>query len=189
MSEDREQEESITSGANCEADPADTIAPSRLNRQKKKRTGATKTRADRREKGKTNRHPDRTVNKLTRKQLSTILLNECKGVPRTISAEHFGLTHRAVNDVIEYFKPIFQEIEQVPRYRQVKSELLDAAELKMLKSLLSEDKIEKASLNNVAYAFQQVFQAGRLQRGQSTANIDQKTQFTSVQIDSSDLSD
>lgn len=47
---------------------------------------------------------------------------------------------------------------------------MSAAEEQLIASLLDPDKIAKASLNNVAYAFQQIHTARRLEEGKSTEN-------------------
>lgn len=59
---------------------------------------------------------------------------------------------------------------RVEAYRNIKAELFDAVEERLLASLMHPDKLEKASLNNVAYALTQVHTAGRLERGQSKQN-------------------
>jgi hypothetical protein len=48
--------------------------------------------------------------------------------------------------------------------------ILTAVEMRLVGALTDPAKIEKASLNNVAYAMTQVHQARRLEQGQSTAN-------------------
>lgn len=55
-------------------------------------------------------------------------------------------------------------------YRKNRTELFTITERELMGSLLDPDKIAKASLNNVAYAFQQVHTARRLEEGKSTEN-------------------
>ena len=43
--------------------------------------------------------------------------------------------------------------------------------MKLLERLVNDEVLEKASLNNVAYAFKQLFDSGRLELGKSTGNI------------------
>jgi hypothetical protein len=49
--------------------------------------------------------------------------------------------------------------------------LLSAAEERLIASLVDEEAIEKASLNNRAYAFQQPHNARRLEQGKSNLNV------------------
>ena len=50
-------------------------------------------------------------------------------------------------------------------------ELLSAAEFELLRKLVDAGKIEKASLNNMAYAFSQIHTARRLEDGKTTSNV------------------
>ena len=52
-----------------------------------------------------------------------------------------------------------------------KAHILNAVELRLLRSLADTDCIEKATLNNRAYAYRQVADQGRLERGLATDNI------------------
>lgn len=56
--------------------------------------------------------------------------------------------------------------------RNIKRKLLSSAELKILEKLMDDETIKAATLNNAAYAFQNLFNANRLVSGKSTANID-----------------
>lgn len=77
-----------------------------------------------------------------------------------------GTVHNVLND----FKNVFTEIPNLPKFKEVKADLLDAALLMLLKSMMTQDKLEKASVNNLAYAAQQMYTMARLERGQSTSN-------------------
>lgn len=61
--------------------------------------------------------------------------------------------------------------ERMAQYEEIRPALLSAAEERLLASLVDEETIEKASLNNRAYAFQQLHNARRLEAGQSNQNI------------------
>lgn len=56
-------------------------------------------------------------------------------------------------------------------YQKERVELLSRAELTLLKHIFDEKKLAKASINNIAYAFSQIFQARRLESNQSNINI------------------
>ena len=61
--------------------------------------------------------------------------------------------------------------EVLEAYRKHRIDLFTAAEWKILSSMLEDDKLEKASGNNLGYMFTQIYQARRLEVGQSTSNI------------------
>lgn len=54
-------------------------------------------------------------------------------------------------------------------YKKNRIEVLQGIQVKLL-SQINEDKLKKASVNNIAYAFQQFHTAERLESGQSTSN-------------------
>ena len=56
-------------------------------------------------------------------------------------------------------------------YQQSKADILESVQLEMMASLLHPAKIEKATLGNVAYAASKLDEMIRLERGQSTKNI------------------
>ena len=63
------------------------------------------------------------------------------------------------------------DAEELALYQQQRVELLSHAELTLLKHIFDPKKLAKASINNLAYAFTQVFQARRLESNQSNLNI------------------
>lgn len=56
-------------------------------------------------------------------------------------------------------------------YEGKRLQILNAAEMLILKEIFDRRKLQKASLNNLAYAFSQIHNARRLEEGKSTANI------------------
>lgn len=85
-------------------------------------------------------------------------------------AAHFGVPrstlHERLRGIFEIFDP-----DRVQAYEQNRVALLSAIELETLGLLADPDKRDKASLNNAAFTFTQVFNARRLEGGQSTANL------------------
>lgn len=81
-----------------------------------------------------------------------------------------GKSTKTVQSAINAFKPIFNELANVEEFRKVKPDILDAALLTFLKSAVQQEKLDKASVNNLAYAARQCFDMHRLQTGQSTSN-------------------
>jgi predicted DNA-binding protein YlxM (UPF0122 family) len=116
----------------------------------------------------------------SRKQACRMAEMKLKGASYEMIARAEGVSRRAVVNALKMFEPIFVEIKNLKTFREVKTDLIDATQLRLLKSMNDEDKISKASLNNVAYAFTQMHQAGRLERGQSTANVHSKQETHST---------
>lgn len=87
--------------------------------------------------------------------------------------EKFGATKQSVHAAIRRFEQIIgSQPEELEAYRQRKADLLEAAELQILEKITDPETLQKASLNNAAYTFAQLHNAGRLERGKSTANVD-----------------
>ena len=90
-------------------------------------------------------------------------------------ADKMGCCKQTVHAAIKRFEQIIgNQPEELDAYRQRKAELLEAAELQLLEKITDPETIQKASLNNAAYTFAQLHNAGRLERGKSTSNIDIK---------------
>ena len=97
----------------------------------------------------------RVVNRLSYAEIAKAL-----SVPK--STIHAAL-HR-LNDLIP-------DPDAVAAFEAVEASILTSAKARLLRSVLDEECIAKASLNNRAYAFSQVANHERLIRGQSTSNI------------------
>lgn len=87
-------------------------------------------------------------------------------------ADKFGCNKATVYIALKRFEAIIREPAEIEAYRQSKADLLESAELQILEKLVDGETIQKASLNNAAYAFTALHNAGRLERGKSTANVD-----------------
>lgn len=85
----------------------------------------------------------------------------------------FGVSESAVSQALRKFEGILKNVEPgtLTAFSEHRSQLLNAIELELMRSLLQPEALEKASLNNRAYAFQQVHQARRLEEGKSTENL------------------
>jgi len=97
----------------------------------------------------------RLVHKLTFEQIGAVL----------------GVGAQAVHRRLAFFKPFTRDPDALQAYAEHKSEVSQAVEARLMASLVDEETISKASLNNRAYALKQVHEIGRLERGQSTANV------------------
>ena len=62
--------------------------------------------------------------------------------------------------------------QEIAAYRDNKSSILDAAEYKLVCRMLDDEAIKGASVNNAAYAFQQVATQNRLEKGLATQIVD-----------------
>ena len=93
-------------------------------------------------------------------------------------AKRFGVTKTAVYHVLSEFAKITENPEIVEGYASIRGKLLTAGEFELLKEIFDPEKLKKASLNNVAYAFSHDYNANRLERGESTRNV----QFQALQM-------
>lgn len=80
-----------------------------------------------------------------------------------------------------------QELEHVDQYTDSRARLLAAGEVKLFQSMMEQEKLDKASVNNLAYAMRQVFDMGRLEKGLSTSNT--AVQHVAVSVNTSDFAD
>lgn len=85
----------------------------------------------------------------------------------------FGVTRQAVSQALTNFEPFINNIRggDLTAFSEQKANLLNVAQMRLLRSLLDEDAIQKATLNNRAYAFQQLHHATRLEEDKSTGNV------------------
>jgi predicted DNA-binding protein YlxM (UPF0122 family) len=86
----------------------------------------------------------------------------------------FGVSPTAVHKAIHKFEDFLTDAGQpglLQAFQDNRSSLLNAMEMRMMRSLVDEDAISKASLNNRAYAFEKIHQARRLEEGKSTENV------------------
>jgi len=87
-------------------------------------------------------------------------------------AAHFGCSRQAIYEKLKTFVKYVENPEAIQAFEDNKAEILSSVEQVMISKILDEDKLQKASLNNVAYAFTQIHTANRLQRGQATSITD-----------------
>lgn len=105
-----------------------------------------------------------------RRQVSKIVELKLRNTTNRDIARIEQVSHQTVQNVLNDFKPVFKEIPNLAKFKTVKADLLDAALLMLLKSMMDQSKLDKASVNNLAYAAQQMYTMARLERGQSTSN-------------------
>lgn len=76
-----------------------------------------------------------------------------------------------VQKFLNQFEGLEKLASEAREYQGIKGEVLDAAQWSMVKSALSPEKVEAATLRDCAYAFKEFHAAGRLERGLSTKNV------------------
>jgi hypothetical protein len=86
-------------------------------------------------------------------------------------AKVMAVPMRTVHLKLQRLHEVLPDPEQERAFQTVKVQLLGGLEQALIRSMLQPDKIEKASLNNAAYALKQVNEIRRLESGQSTQNI------------------
>lgn len=85
----------------------------------------------------------------------------------------FGCNKQAVYQALDKFKAFLGDVEagNLTAYSENRAELFNAVEKHLSGSLLDPQALEKASLNNRAYALKVIHEARRLETGQSTSNL------------------
>jgi len=86
-------------------------------------------------------------------------------------ADKFGCSPQSVHKALSKFKVLIEDPKIIETYRANAGKVLNAVEFKLLENLVEQNKLKSASLNNVAYAFQQIHNARRLEEGLSTGNL------------------
>lgn len=121
------------------------------------------------------------------KKTAKVLELRARGLSQSEIAGAVGLSETRVKQLVQQFKPVFTELENIEAYQSVRKDLLNATELLLLKSLNDPEKLQKASANAIAYSFSQIFSARRLESNQSTANV--QTQTVTVTLNPSDYTE
>ena len=86
-------------------------------------------------------------------------------------ARSLGVAKSSVHAALHRLQKLIPDPEIVHAYQEVRPTLLTAVEQRLMASLTDEDALQKASLNNRAYAFQQIFNARRLEDGKATEHL------------------
>lgn len=114
------------------------------------------------------------------RQNRKILELRAKNVPVPAIATAVGLAPRTVDIRLSKMQVLLQQIDKLKDWERDKADYLSAAQHVLLKSMMQQDKLDKASVNNLAYAFQQVHTATRLERNQATANTQTVVRYTTL---------
>ena len=82
-----------------------------------------------------------------------------------------GYSRQAVHQALKPFLGMIADPEARQAYKESKADVLEGAQLQVITNLVDNERLKKASVNNLAYAAQSLDNMIRLERGQSTANI------------------
>ncbi len=86
-------------------------------------------------------------------------------------ANRMGVPRATVHHRLSRLFKLIDDPTLTDAYRANKAPILEAVEMKLAAEMLDDDKLQKASLNNIAYSLSQVGNMVRLERNQSTGNI------------------
>lgn len=86
-------------------------------------------------------------------------------------AKYYGVPKQTIHSRFKVFLRIVDDPELNDAYSESRAQILNGTERVLVSYLTDSQKLKDASLNNVAYAFQQVTTARRLEEGLSTQNI------------------
>jgi transcriptional regulator with XRE-family HTH domain len=95
-------------------------------------------------------------------------------------AKFFNCSKNAVSQRLKDVMKNLPSTEELELFRQAKGDLMDAAFFQVLMAVTDPEKLEKASLNNAAYAVRQLYEMIRLEQGKSTANFSMVEYFARI---------
>jgi transposase len=122
----------------------------------------------------------RAAKKLSQGELATMVLDYAKGLPQREIAQKMGVSDSAVTLILEKFKPAFSELVNVEEYRKAKANIIESVQLQTLKSMSCPERQASANIAQLSTAFDILNKHGRLERGQSTQNVQQSVINVSV---------
>ena len=83
----------------------------------------------------------------------------------------FGVTRQAVNKRLKPFHDLLEDKTTLTVFQDNYADILRNSSMRLMQAMHDPKKIEGASLNNVAYAFNTVANHLRLEEGKSTDNV------------------
>ena len=86
-------------------------------------------------------------------------------------ADVLNCSKSAIYKALKPLEKLMRNPDEIESFKTQRANILTALEIKLIESLVDEEKHKRASLNNVAYAFQQIHVARRLEEGLSTGNL------------------
>jgi len=89
-----------------------------------------------------------------------------QGLKEADVARYFNVSPQAVNKALQPFKRIINSNDEVAAFRENETQILDSLKMKLLYDMVDKDKRKKATLGNVAYAYDKLATHSRLEKGQ-----------------------
>lgn len=117
--------------------------------------------------------PGRNIDR-PRKQIDLVAAYKLRVQNRLSYAEiakALNVPKSTVHAALHRLNDLIPDPNAVAAFEAVEATILTSAKARLLASCLDEDSIQKASLNNRAFAFTQIANQERLIKGQSTSNI------------------
>lgn len=105
------------------------------------------------------------------RQISKLLECKLKNMPVAQAARAAKLPVSTAQRALERYASWIEDIKDIQDFEGMRTQILTAHEMRLLESMMATEKLEKASVNNVAYALRQVHDMRRLHQGLSTANV------------------
>lgn len=106
-----------------------------------------------------------------------------KGVEPELLATKFEVSERTVYRAIKKFDKFFKSLVDIEEFNTVKTQIHDAVQLELLKSMMASEKLDKASVRDLATSYGIIFDKQRLQQGKSTSNHEVKQTNYTVVVD------
>ena len=86
-------------------------------------------------------------------------------------AEKLDVSRQAVHQRLQPFIRALEDPQAIQAFERNEPHLISAAKLRIYTHILDDDTLKKASLNNLAYAYDKLNYVKRLEEDKSTANI------------------
>lgn len=116
-----------------------------------------------------------------------IKLRFVNGLSEPDIGKHFQVSKQAINNALKPFSNILQDNEVLKEYHANYTNVLRNANMVLMQGLFDPKKMEGASLNNVAYAFNTVANHLRLEENKSTDNVGFKGIIDHIKKSADDL--
>ena len=104
-------------------------------------------------------------------------------------AVYYGIPKPTIHSKLRSLIRVLGDADLNRLYAEQRAEVLNGTERLLISHLIDADKLKSATLNNVAYAFQQVHTARRLEEDLSTANVSSKMQVRDLTKEAKDRLD
>ena len=113
--------------------------------------------------------PDKTINRIDAAKAFKLRVE--KNLSFQNIGDILGVSKQAVWERLQPIIKFIDNPEITTLFKENKATLAEAVQFKYLAALLDDDKLEKASANNIAYTIKELNQIIQLSRGDSTSNV------------------